>query len=218
MSAPAEHVRMVEALLFAAAEPLDEASLRARLPEEVDLPATLGAVAAQYACGGVNLVEIAGAWSFRTAPDLRHLLERYVTEPRRLSRAALETLAIVAYHQPVTRGEMEEIRGVALSKGTLDALLGASWIKPKGRRQSPGRPVTYGTTGEFLEHFGIDSLSALPGLDELQAAGVLEPDPPPGFLRDLEEHAITAVVADVRSVDAGEAPPDTDSVIPLRRP
>ena len=174
---------MVEALLFAAAEPLDEASLRARLPADVDLPAALAGLAARYREGGVHLVRIGSAWSFRTAPDLRHLLKHAVTEPRRLSRAATETLAIVAYHQPVTRAEIEEIRGVAVSRGTLDVLLEASWIAPKGRRRSPGRPVTYGTTAGFLEHFGLESLSALPGLEELRAMGVLQVEPPAGFSR-----------------------------------
>lgn len=175
MSIDPEHLRVIEALLFAAKEPLEEKVLQARLPEDADLSALLGVLIEQYAPRGINLVRLAGRWWFATAPDLAHLLEERRDVSRKLSRAAVETLAILAYHQPVTRAEIEEIRGVALSKGTLDVLMEAGWVRPRGRRRVPGRPVTYGTTDEFLIHFGLDSLRDLPGLDELKAAGLLDP-------------------------------------------
>lgn len=167
-------LRLVEALLFASAEPLSEAALAARLPEGIAVTSLLEELAALYANRGINLVRRDGRWAFRTAPDVipRLQIERQVT--RKLSRAAVETLAIIAYHQPVTRAEIEEIRGVALSKGTLDALLEADWIKPKGRRRTPGRPITWGTTDAFLDHFGLESCDALPGIEELRAAGLLD--------------------------------------------
>ena len=225
MTEMSEHVRMVEALLFAATEPLNEDSLRSRLPDDIDLPAALAVLVAQYEGHGVNLVCISGKWSFRTTPDLAHILELHVTVPRRLSRAAVETLAIIAYHQPVTRAEIEEIRGVALSKGMLDTLFEAGWIKPKGRRRTPGRPITYGTTDDFLEHFGIESTSSLPGLDELRATGVLRREPPADMLRQAEararQEADTAgesgrKESNDKSNEAVESA--SDSVIPLKRP
>ncbi len=167
------HLRMLEALLFAAAEPLDEATLTARLPDGVDVAAALDELAESYRRRGVNLVRVAGKWALRTAPDLAHLLESVREVPRRLSKAALETLAIIAYHQPVSRAEIEEVRGVGLSRGTLDLLMEAGWVRIRGRRRSPGRPVTYGTTDAFLEHFGLEALGDLPGLDELKATGLL---------------------------------------------
>jgi segregation and condensation protein B len=176
-----EALRFIEALLFAAAEPLDEETLAARLPEGVDLQAAMRALQAEYAMRGVNLVRVAGKWAFRTADDLAFLLEREAVEQRRLSRAALETLAIIAYHQPVTRAEIEEIRGVSTSKGTLDVLLETGWIKLRGRRRAPGRPLTYGTTEQFLGHFGFDSIQDLPGLSELKGAGLLDSNLPAGF-------------------------------------
>jgi len=176
-----EHLRMVEALLFAASEPLEEKALTATLPEGADLKAILLELQAIYEGRGVTLVNVAGKWQFRTAPDLAFLLRREKPEQRRLSRAAIETLAIIAYHQPVTRAEIEDIRGVALSKGTLDALMEVGWIKIRGRKRTPGRPVTYGTTDPFLVHFGLESVSHLPGMDELKAAGFLEALPPSGM-------------------------------------
>ncbi|WAC26114.1 SMC-Scp complex subunit ScpB [Ancylobacter sp. SL191] len=167
-------LRLLEAMLFAAGEPLDEATLAARLPEGSDLRALLAQLAADYAPRGVNLVRVAGKWMLRTAPDLGFLLSRHKPEPRRLSRAALETLAIIAYHQPVTRAEIEEIRGVSTNKGTLDVLLAAGWVRMRGRRRSPGRPVTYGTTETFLVHFGLDSIQDLPGLEELRGTGLID--------------------------------------------
>lgn len=169
-----EAIRIAEAMLFASAEPLGADAIRARLPQGADVAAVLSELQALYAPRGVNLVRVAGKWGFRTAGDLAYVLAPERPEPRRLSRAALETLAIVAYHQPVTRAEIEEVRGVSTSKGTLDTLLDTGWLRLRGRRRVPGRPVTYGTTPAFLEHFGLDAIGDLPGLDELKGAGFLE--------------------------------------------
>jgi segregation and condensation protein B len=176
-----EELRLLEALLFAAASPLDEKTLAARLPPGVDLRGSLTRLQAEYALRGVNLMRIGGKWTFRTANDLSWLLTRESVEPRKLSRAAIETLAVIAYHQPVTRAELEEIRGVSMSKGTIDVLLETGWIRPRGRRKSPGRPITYGTTEMFLSHFGLETLSDLPGLEELKGTGLLDGRLPPGF-------------------------------------
>jgi len=176
-----EELRLLEALLFASAEPLDEKTLAERLHEGVDVPGSLGRLQAEYAPRGVNLVRIAGKWTFRTASDLAWLMSRDTVEPRKLSRAAIETLAIIAYHQPVTRAEIEEIRGVSTSKGSVDVLLQTGWIRPRGRRKTPGRPVTYGTNDAFLSHFGLEALSDLPGLDELKGSGLLDGRLPAGF-------------------------------------
>jgi segregation and condensation protein B len=169
-----QYLRMIEAMLFASSEPLSEAQLAERVPEEIAVAPLIDRLQNFYAGRGVNLVQVAGKWMFRTAPDLAFLLRREVQEARRLSRAAVETLAIIAYHQPVTRAEIESIRGVSLSKGTLDVLMEEDWVRMMGRRRSPGRPVTYGTTAEFLVHFGLASLQDLPGIEELKAAGLLE--------------------------------------------
>jgi segregation and condensation protein B len=177
-----EALRIAEALLFAAREPLAAQELAGRLPEGSDVAAVLADLAEHYADRGVNLVQVAGKWAFRTAGDLSFLLARDVVEPRKLSRAAMETLAIVAYHQPVTRAEIEEIRGVATSKGTLDVLLEIGWVRLRGRRRAPGRPATYGTTPAFLDHFGLNAVSDLPGLDEMKGAGLLDGRIPPGVL------------------------------------
>jgi segregation and condensation protein B len=167
------HLRILEALLFASAEPLAPSQLAPHLGEGVDVEGLLVALQAQYAPRGVNLVKRADKWAFRTAGDLGFLLLREQTDNRPLSRAALETLAIIAYHQPATRAEVEEVRGVATGKGTLDLLMEAGWIRMRGRRRTPGRPVTYGTTEGFLDHFGLESLADLPGLEELKGAGLL---------------------------------------------
>lgn len=188
-----EHVRMAEALLFAAAEPLDIATLVDRLPDGTHVPTVLEKLKADYESRGVNLVAVAGKWMFRTSPDLGFLMEKERVEQRRLSRAAIETLAIIAYHQPVTRAEIEEIRGVSVSKGTIDVLMEVGWVRLKGRKRVPGRPITYGTSDEFLEHFGLETVKDLPGLEELKAAGLLDARLPPGFSvpspddADLEE-------------------------------
>jgi len=181
------HLRMIEAILFAAEEPLTAEEIAARLPEGAEVEAHLETLAQSYANRGVNLVRMGERYMFRTAPDLAFLLRREVDEVRHLSRAAVETLAIIAYHQPVTRAEIEEIRGVGLSKGTLDTLLEAGWIRPRGRKRTPGRPVMYATTDAFLAHFGLESLEDLPGLGELKAAGLL--DSVDEALAKLEEQA-----------------------------
>jgi segregation and condensation protein B len=173
--------RMIEALVFASAEPLSAEDLAGRLPDGADVAGLLRELQQTYAGRGVNLVQIAGKWTFRTAGDLSFLLSREAVEQKKLSRAALETLAIIAYHQPVTRAEIEEIRGVATSRGTIDLLLETSWIRMRGRRKTPGRPVTYGTTAEFLSHFGLDTVGDLPGLDELKGAGLLDSRVPADF-------------------------------------
>jgi segregation and condensation protein B len=174
-------LRIVEALLFAASEPLSEPALAALLPQGANVPALLAELKAQYEPRGVNLMKIAGKWQFRTAADLSFLLRKQAVEERRLSRAAIETLAIIAYHQPVTRAEIEDIRGVMVSKGTVDALMEMGWVRIRGRRRVPGRPVTYGTTEAFMVHFGLENIGDLPGMDELKAAGFLESVPPAGF-------------------------------------
>ena len=177
----AEELRILEALLFAAEEPLDEKTLAVRLPAGVDVRALLLQLQNEYETRGVNLVRVGGKWSLRTASDLAWLLTRETVVTRKLSRAAIETLAIVAYHQPVTRAEIEEIRGVTTSKGTLDVLLETGWIRLRGRRKAPGRPVTYGTTEAFMSHFGLDALADLPGVDELKGAGLIDKSLPAGF-------------------------------------
>ncbi len=176
-----EELRLIEALLFAAGEPLDEKTLRERLPEGVDIAAAMRRLQAEYAPRGVNLMRIAGKWTFRTANDLAWLLARESVEPKKLSRAANETLAIIAYHQPVTRAEIEEIRGVTVSKGTVDVLMETGWVRPRGRRKAPGRPLTFGTTQTFLEHFGLEAIGDLPGLDELKGTGLFDGRLPAGF-------------------------------------
>jgi segregation and condensation protein B len=176
-----EHLRLIEALLFASAEPLDERMLQSRLPDDVDVSAALAQLKEEYASRGVNLVRVAGKWTFRTADDLSWLLSRESVETRKLSRAAIETLSIIAYHQPVTRAEIEEIRGVSTSKGTLDVLLETGWIRPRGRRKTPGRPLTFGTSDAFLAHFGLEQLTDLPGLDELKGSGLFDGRLPAGF-------------------------------------
>lgn len=190
------HLRVLEALLFAASEPLDVNSLRAYVGPEADLASLLRTLQERYAGRGVNLVRRGDKWAFRTAEDLGFLLRRDEQDTRPLSRAALETLSIIAYHQPTTRAEIEEVRGVATGKGTIDLLLEAGWIRLRGRRRTPGRPVTYGTTDAFLDHFGLESLGDLPGLDELKGSGLLSGRLPPnmqiplpfdGVLRDDED-------------------------------
>jgi segregation and condensation protein B len=173
----AQHLRLLEGLLFASPTPMSDEALAVHFPAGTDLPGLLAELANTYAGRGVNVARTAGGWTFRTAPDLGPRLRFEKTVSRRLSRAAVETLAIIAYHQPITRAEVEEIRGVALGKGTLDALMESGWIKPGRRRETPGRPVTWVTTDGFLEHFGLNSLTDLPGLEELKAAGLLDARP-----------------------------------------
>lgn len=170
-------LRLLEAILFASADPLDERELAERLPAGADVGKLLALLAADYSARGVHLVRAGATLAFATAPDLAPLLARERHVEKKLSRAAIETLAIIAYHQPVTRGEIEEIRGVQLSKGTIDVLFEQGWVAPKGRRETPGRPVTWATTDTFLRHFGLATLNDLPGVEELQAAGLLDRRP-----------------------------------------
>ncbi|HVH81626.1 MAG TPA: SMC-Scp complex subunit ScpB [Stellaceae bacterium] len=172
-----EKLRLLEALLFAAAEPLSEVEMALRLGEDSDVPGLLRELAASYAERGMNVVAVAGGWAFRTAPDLATALRSERDVPRRLSRAAVETLAVIAYHQPVTRAEIEAVRGVALARGTLDRLLEAGWVQPKGRREAPGRPLNWVTTPQFLAHFGLQTLKELPGIEELRQSGLLDIGP-----------------------------------------
>jgi len=173
--------RRVEALLFAAAAPLSAAEIARRLPEGVDTGRAIAALRQRYQGRGVELECVADRWRFRTAADLGFLMTEEREEPRRLSKAALETLAIIAYHQPCTRAEIESVRGVSLSKGTLDLLLEMDFVRLRGRRRTPGRPVTYATTDRFLEHFSLASLYDLPGVQEMKAAGLLDLSIPVGF-------------------------------------
>ncbi|KUM27879.1 segregation and condensation protein B [Mesorhizobium loti] len=177
----AEAVRMAEAIIFASAEPVSERQLTARLPEGVNIAAAMGDLQEIYAKRGVNLVRVGDTWAFRTAGDLAFLMSRDSVQQRKLSRAALEVLAIIAYHQPVTRAEIEDIRGVETSKGTLDTLLETEWVRMRGRRRTPGRPVTYGTTDAFLDHFALEEIRDLPGMEELKGAGLLSTRMPSNF-------------------------------------
>ena len=175
MQEPDDFMRAVEAALFVAEHPLTAAELRQHVGEAGDLSAALATLSDHYAGRGINLVERGGRWHFQTAADLAHILRREKDETRKLSRAAMETLAIIAYHEPVSRAEVEAIRGVQVAKGTLDVLMEAGWVRPAGRREVPGRPLIYATTHEFLSHFGLSSRRDLPGLDDLRAAGLLDP-------------------------------------------
>ncbi len=177
----AEVIRMAEAIVFASAAPVSEKQLAERLPAGVDVAATMRRLQEIYAPRGVNLLRIGDGWAFRTAGDLAFLMSRDTVQQKKMSRAALEVLAIIAYHQPVTRAEIEEIRGVETSKGTLDTLLETGWVRMRGRRKSPGRPVTYGTTEAFLDHFSLEELRDLPGIDELKGAGLLSGRMPANF-------------------------------------
>lgn len=182
-----QQIRVLEAIIFASGEPVDEKVLASRLPEGTDIAALLQDLQTAYANRGVHLQRVGKGWAFRSAADLAPHLRQESVVNRKLSRAAIETLAIIAYHQPITRAEIEEMRGVALSRGTLDSLLEAGWIRPRGRRRSAGRPVTWGTTETFLDHFGLEAIDALPGMDELKAAGLLDRRPGFGPLSSLPE-------------------------------
>ena len=205
---PLQPIRLIEAILFASAEPVTERALINRIPEGADVPALLKELQEHYAERGVNLCHVGGSWAFRTSPDLANALTKEVKVARRLSRAAMETLAILAYHQPVTRAEIEEIRGVGLSKGTLDTLFELGWIRPRGRRRTPGRPVTWGTTDGFLDHFGIESVADLPGMEELKATGLLDRRPA------IHAYRNASIGADrpPPGLEDGEAAGDEDAV------
>ena len=188
MNFPSEHMdnlRVLEALLFAASEPLDAESMKARLPKGSNLNKLLSLLKAQYENRGVNLVKTGNKWSFKTAQDLSSMMKKEKVVQRKLSKAATETLSIIAYHQPVTRAEVEDIRGVHFSPGTLDVLMELNWVRPIGRKKVPGRPIIYGTTERFLEYFQLEQVSDLPGLEELKAAGLLESRLPPNL--DIKE-------------------------------
>ncbi|MBG1231617.1 SMC-Scp complex subunit ScpB [Aestuariivirga litoralis] len=206
MADRAENLRVVEAMLFNAAEPLALEAFKEFLPEGTNIEALLADLAENYEKRGVNLVQVSGKFALRTAPDMGSLFRKEKTEQKKLTKAALETLAIIAYHQPVTRAEIEDIRGVAISKGTLDNLLEIGWAKMRGRRKTPGRPVTYGTTEAFLGHFGLNELTDLPGLQELKAAGLLDANVPPGF--DVPMPKLTdELTADEDPLDGNEQMP-----------
>ena len=200
---PGERVRVLEAVIFASAEPIDEARLQTYLKPGEELAPLLAELQALYAGRGVNLVHVAGKWAFRTAEDVSWALERHARQERRLSRAALETLAIVAYHQPTTRAEIEEVRGVSISKGTLDVLMEIGWVRPRGRRRAPGKPITYGTTDKFLEHFGLAGVRDLPGIAELKATGLLDANLPPDF-KMPEPTDVAALMPDELPLEAGD--------------
>ncbi|MHA1597311.1 MAG: SMC-Scp complex subunit ScpB [Alphaproteobacteria bacterium] len=200
------NLKLIEAFLFASASPVAEKSLARRLPDGTEIEPLMLQLQEHYAERGVNLVKSGGSWAFRTAPDMTALLNREIDVQRKLGRATIETLAIIAYHQPVTRGEIEEIRGVSLSKGTLDILFEEGWVRPRGRRKTPGRPTTWGTTDAFLDHFGLESIKDLPGTDELKAAGLLDTRPA------IDAYRVTGNVA----ASAAEATEEAENgVLPL---
>ena len=201
-----DHLRLLEAVLFASEAAMTERVLANRLPDDADLKALLKELQDEYAGRGVNLVHVGGSWAFRTAEDLAAQMTKHIEITRKLSRAAIETLAIVAYHQPITRAEIEEIRGVSLSKGTMDILLEEGWIKPRGRKDAPGRPLTWGTTDGFLDHFGLENLRDLPGIKELKAMGLLESGPALNVYRSSGELGGAEEDSD-EDGEEGDAPP-----------
>ena len=215
------HLRLLEALLFASENPISEKVIADRLPGGMDIQPLLRKLAAMYKNRGVNLVKAGKNWAFRTAPDIRAQLVVEKEMNRKLSRAAVETLAIVAYHQPITRAEIEEIRGVSVSRGTLDVLLEAAWIRPRGRRRTPGRPVTWGTTESFLDHFGLEDLDDLPGLDDLKASGLIDKRPAiqtlttPGNVALMNDPDMLEEVTNTGSVVWEPLDPDQDEVLTL---
>ena len=227
VAAMTEGKRIAEALLFAATDPVEQKELAKRMPEDADVEAVLEELKAEYALRGINLVRVGTKWIFRTAADLGWLLSRETQEQKKLSRAALETLAICAYHQPVTRAEIEDIRGVAISKGTMDVLIETGWVRLRGRRKAPGRPVTYGTTDAFLLHFGLEQITDLPGLEELKGAGLFDGRLPSGFgvptpndsavLTDsedpLEDDATADLFSEMTDEVKAEAAADLDAAI-----
>lgn len=210
-----EKLRRIEAMLFAATEPLDAKALARALDDGDDAEALLAELQQEYSARGVSLVQVSGKWQFRTADDLSFLLERQQKEERKLSRAALETLAIIAYHQPVTRAEIEDIRGVSTSPGTLDVLMETAWIRPRGRRRAPGRPLTYGTTELFLSHFGLDAIKDLPGLADLKAAGLLDGNLPPGFTVPEPKDVASLMPDELPLTDDGDDAEEPQEELPL---
>ncbi len=211
----AEQERMVEAVLFASAEPITVAELNARMPHGCDAAEALALLTKRYEGRGVTVRRVGDGWAMRTASDLGFLMQKETVETRKLSRAAIETLAIIAYHQPVTRAEIEEIRGVSVSRGTLDLLLELDWIKLGRRRETPGRPVTFVTTNEFLDHFGLESARDLPGIKELRAAGLLENRPPPTEASEEDDGPDPdEAIDDMFEEDDGSAPSEDGDMRP----
>lgn len=210
-----EKLRRIEAMLFAASEPMDVKALARALEDGDEVEALLVELQQDYQSRGVSLVRVGGKWQFRTADDLSYLLERQQKEERKLSRAALETLAIIAYHQPVTRAEIEDIRGVSTSPGTLDVLMETAWIRPRGRRRAPGRPLTYGTTESFLSHFGLDAIKDLPGLADLKAAGLLDGNLPPGFTVPEPTDVASLMPDELPLTDDGDEADEPQEELPL---
>ncbi|MEM7508528.1 MAG: SMC-Scp complex subunit ScpB [Pseudomonadota bacterium] len=206
-----EQERMVEAILFASAEPMSRAQLEERLPHGSDVGAALEYLRKRYEGRGVHLLRVGTGWAFRTAPDLGFLMRRQAVESRKLSRAAIETLAIIAYHQPVTRAEIEEIRGVSVSRGTIDMLLELEWIKLGRRRETPGRPVTFVVTPAFLDHFGLESARDLPGVKELRASGLLDSAPPVGGDEDAPEGEETDDMFGEEDAPSSDASEETEA-------
>ncbi|NQV48642.1 MAG: SMC-Scp complex subunit ScpB [Rhodospirillaceae bacterium] len=199
-----QNLRLLEAILFASADPVTEKSLVNRMPDGADVPALLKQLGEQYSDHGVHLVQAGGSWAFRSDEKLAPMLNKEIEVTRKLGRAMVETLAIIAYHQPITRGEIEDIRGVSLSKGTLDTLLENGWIRPRGKRQTPGRPTTWGTTDAFLDHFGLESVSDLPGVEELKSAGLLDKRPA------IDAYRVSGHVADSAAEVNGDAEPESE--------
>jgi len=207
------NLRLLEALLFASSDPVTERSLAHRLPEDADVGALLEELKSHYEGRGVNLVHVGGSWAFRSASDLSNMLNREIEVARKLGRATIETLAIIAYHQPITRGEIEEIRGVSLSKGTFDTLFEHGWIRPRGRRQTPGRPTTWGTTDGFLDHFGLENIKDLPGIEELKSAGLLDKRPAIDAYRISGKVAASA--SEVAHIDGTPETDEEEADMPL---
>jgi len=204
-----QNIRLLEAILFASPDPVTEKVLARRLPDGVDVTHLLQELKLDYEERGINLIQAGGSWAFRSAVDLSNLLNREIEVARKLSRATIETLAIIAYHQPVTRGEIEEIRGVSLSKSTFDTLLEQGWIRPRGRRQTPGRPTAWGTADGFLDHFGLESINDLPGIEELKSAGLLDKRPA------IEAYHVTEKLDLPKGGIVSDDYPDEEDELPL---
>ena len=210
---PDQNIRLLEAILFASTDPVTEKSLARRLPEGVEVAPMLEELKSHYEGRGINLVHAGGSWAFRSAGDLANMLNREIEVARKLGRATVETLAIIAYHQPITRGEIEDIRGVSLSKSTFDTLFEQGWVRPRGRRQTPGRPTTWGTTDGFLDHFGLENIKDLPGIEELKSAGLLDKRPAIDAYRISGEVAASA--ADVAHNDGVNQSDDEEAELLL---
>ena len=210
---PDQNIRLLEAILFASTDPVTEKSLARRMPEGEEVAPMLEELQSHYEGRGVNLVHVGGSWAFRSAGDLANMLNREIEVARKLGRATVETLAIIAYHQPITRGEIEDIRGVSLSKGTFDTLFEQGWIRPRGRRQTPGRPTAWGTADGFLDHFGLENIKDLPGIEELKSAGLLDKRPAIDAYRISGE--VVASAADVNHIGGVDQTGDAEDELPL---